>query len=306
MDSAAFEPLSAATSAGPVVLAVRDLPHLKAWYGQVLGLAVQREEAGVAVLGPAEGVPLLLLQESAELPANDPKAAGLFHLAMLLPDRPALAQWLAHVAALGLKLQGASDHLVSEAIYLADPEGNGIEVYRDRLRAEWRWSDDRVKMATLRLDLQSLLAEATVAGPWSGAPAGTMMGHVHLQVADLDRSRLFYVNALGLRLMTEYPGALFVAAGGYHHHLGLNIWNSAGRRRGPQRGLQAAVVQLADSAEVTATARRLSDSGYRVVMSGTTAHAVDPSGIPIVLTPGPIDAIDLMALGRSLPVPVAG
>ena len=184
-------------------------------------------------LGPAGGEPLIELVSAPDAPRAPSFSTGLFHLAILVPDRAELARSLQRLAGAGWRLTGASDHLVSEALYLRDPEGNGIEIYRDRPREEWRRDGDELAMATLPLDLESVLGELEQdEAPANGMPAGTTMGHVHLQVADIPPVEGFYNGALGLDVMVRsYPGALFLAAGGYHHHLGLNTWQSQGAPR---------------------------------------------------------------------------
>ena len=170
---------------------------------------------------------LLELRHDPAAPVANPRSAGLFHTAFLLPTRADLGQWLLHAADLRVPLQGASDHLVSEAIYLADPEGNGIEVYRDRPSETWALRDGVVQMDTLRLDLDDLAATANKSR-WSGLPEGSCIGHVHLQVGALEPAERFYAGLLGFDVTCRYPGATFFGSGGYHHHIGTNIWNSAG------------------------------------------------------------------------------
>lgn len=231
----ANESLDAPVHIGTVSLRVRDLPGLTAFYRDAIGLSVISENERESALG-AGGVPLVRLEAGAQAPSS---AAGLFHLALLLPSRADLANWLGHAASRRLPLEGASDHLVSEALYLSDPEGNGIEIYRDRSRAEWpRGPGGEIKMATDRLDLDALLREAD-AGDYAGMPAGTVMGHIHLRVGDVAGAEAFYRDKLGFEVMVHYPGAAFMATGGYHHHIAANIWHSrgAGPRRANEAGL---------------------------------------------------------------------
>jgi catechol 2,3-dioxygenase len=219
---------------GPVRLVVADLARSIAWYESVLGFAVRRREAAQAVLGAAgdEGTLLELHERPGARPVPRSGHVGLFHVAYLLPDRPALARFVRHVADLGVRA-ASSDHHVSEAVYLTDPDGLGVEVYRDRPRTHWRRAGRELHMTTEPLDVASLLADAGDT-PWTGAPAGTVVGHVHLSVSDLERVRAFHYAALGLDIMVwRYPGALFLAGGGYHHHLGTNIWRAEAPRPGP-------------------------------------------------------------------------
>jgi catechol 2,3-dioxygenase len=260
---------------------------------------VVRLGAGSDPAAPA----LVELIEDAAAPARARHSCGLFHLALLVPDRATLAQALRRVAAAGGQLDGASDHLVSEALYLSDPEGNGIELYRDRPREEWRRSESgELAMATLPLDLDDLLGELAGDGGDSldvrallaaapaddpGMPAGTTLGHVHLQVSDLAAAEAFYAGALGFDVMVRgYPGALFVAAGGYHHHLGLNTWASAG---GPPadpaaRGLRDFAIRFSSPEERERVTRQVAEAGYALREERDAAVATDPFGISVRLT----------------------
>lgn len=218
--------LPAAVRLGPVRLEIADLERSIAWYEAVLGLRTLERTDGFAALGAqGEGAePLVLLHEhpgAAPVPRHG--RLGLYHYAILLPTRADLGRFMRHIAARGERV-GASDHGVSEALYLHDPDGLGIEVYADRPRAGWRHDERQLQMGTRPLDTASLLAEAGEE-PWGGMPAGTVIGHIHLHVGDLERASAFYHDALGLdKVVWSYPGALFLSAGGYHHHLGLNTW----------------------------------------------------------------------------------
>ena len=212
---------------GRVALTVRDLDRVSRFYRDVIGLTLIDSDAQGHRLGVGRDVLLDLRHDPQARPA-DRRHAGLFHTAFLLPDRAALADWLVHAAAQHVQLDGASDHLVSEALYLTDPEGNGIEIYRDRPSEEWSiLPDGSVAMATLRLDLNALAA-ARNSRPFAGMPPGTVVGHVHLQVGELDAAEAFWTDRMGMGLTTRYPGANFFGADGYHHHIGANIWNSRG------------------------------------------------------------------------------
>lgn len=210
-------------------LSVADLTRSLAFYQTVLGLSVLSQTAARAELGVAGAERPLLVLHALERPAPRQRATGLYHAALLLPLRADLGRFLRHVAGLGIPI-GASDHLVSEAIYLTDPDGHGIEVYRDRPRSEWPYEAGprgrQVRMATDPLDAPGVLGSAgnTV---WSGLPVGTRLGHLHLKVSDQQAASGFY-QTLGFELTTEFPGASFLATGGYHHHLGLNVWESRG------------------------------------------------------------------------------
>lgn len=285
--------LSPSTALGPVRLTVADATGAAAFYERVVGLHAfgPAGDDGVVRLG-AGGGSLIELVPDAVAPPRARHSCGLFHLALLVPDRVGLAQALRRIVAGGWRLDGASDHLVSEALYLSDPEGNGIEIYRDRPRGEWRRAENgELAMATLPLDLRDLAGELTGAAPERdvGMAAGTIMGHVHLQVADLAVAEAFYADALGFDVMVRsYPGALFVAAGGYHHHIGLNTWASAaGPPRDPAaRGLRDVAIVLPDAAARDAAAARVADAGHSVASTGDDsgdALVTDPFGIALRL-----------------------
>lgn len=290
--------LDPATTVGPVVLTTRDRAALSAWYTRVLGLRELAADDRALVLGAADGRPLLVLVEDRDARPGGRRQPGLYHTAFLLPSRADLGRWLRHMAEIGVRIAGASDHLVSEATYLADPEGNGIEVYRDRPRGEWPMVEGRIHMDNAPFDLRGVVGEGDAAGgTWTGAPAGTVVGHVHLKVSDVEASRRFYVDGLGFAPTEEgYPSALFVAAGGYHHHFGLNAWESAGAARTEgTTGLRGAVVSLPVEARA-ATARRLEAAGIPLVTGAAADVAVDPSGNRILFVSDPLDARSALVL----------
>jgi len=210
---------------GTVRLIVNDLTKVADFYARALGLEKLGGDGTQARLGAGD-TPLLELTADPAAPRSSPRAAGLFHTAFLLPARADLGAWVHHASNARLPVQGASDHLVSEAIYFADPEGNGIEIYADRPRATWTGPDGTIKMATDPLDIDDLAASARA--PWQGAPTGTVVGHIHLQIGNLPDAEAFYRDRLGFPVMAHYPGAAFYGAGGYHHHIATNIWNSRG------------------------------------------------------------------------------
>jgi catechol 2,3-dioxygenase len=216
---------SAPLRIGRVTLTARDLARVAAFYQEVIGLQEIGRDGNSVRLG-AGGYAFLELQQDTSARLHAPQEAGLFHTAFLLPTRSDLANWVKHIMARKVQLQGASDHLVSEAFYLADPEGNGIEVYTDKPSSTWQWKDGAVAMATIRLNIEELLTSSK--GTWAGAPDDTFIGHVHLQSGDLAKAKAFYEGVLGYDLTTTYPGANFYSTGGYHHHLATNIWNSKG------------------------------------------------------------------------------
>jgi catechol 2,3-dioxygenase len=278
------------TRMGMVSLRVRDLRRVARFYEQVLGLSPVEEDGGRVTLGVPDGPALIDLHQESSAPARNPRSPGLFHLAVLMPDRQALALALARLAAARWPLDGASDHLVSEALYLSDPEGNGIEIYRDRPRDQWEVRDGQLAMATLPLDLDSLIGELGENGHVDPhAPAGTAMGHVHLQVSDLGQAEEFYVGVLGFEVMVRgYPGALFVSAGGYHHHLGLNTWHSAGSPPAPpgSAGLRHFEVVLPAAAEVEKVLDRARDAGVEAQPEAGGHLIRDPFGNGVLLRAG--------------------
>jgi catechol 2,3-dioxygenase len=213
--------------------------------------------------------------------------SGLFHLAIVVPTRADLARALQRVAQAGWRLTGAADHLVSEALYLNDPEGNGIELYRDRPRDDWPVRDGVLQMDTLPLDLDGVLGELRREDADAGMPRGTRIGHVHLNVGDLAAAEAFYSGALGFDVMVRgYPGALFVSAGGYHHHLGLNTWAGEGAPPPPDgsRGLRQFEIKLPGSEQLAAEEDRLREGGFQPVREEDRVRVTDPSGIAVVLT----------------------
>ena len=210
----------------------------------------------------AGGKPLLFLEVKPGIAPRIEETTGLYHLAILVPDRPALAAVLARIAAARVRL-GASDHLVSEALYIWDPDGNGNEVYRDRPRAEWTWENGEVRMATIPLDLRNLLSDLKPGAETKPVPAATRMGHVHLQVGDLDQAQHHYGDLFGLVRTAGRQGALFMSAGGYHHHLGCNTWHSRNAPRAPENtaGLVEFTVELPNAAAAEAAAKRFQAGG---------------------------------------------
>ena len=282
MTDATFNHAEAPLRIGQVQLRVRDLDVVSTFYQRVIGLSVLDRAAGQVTLG-AGPVPLLVLLGDPDAASRNPRDAGLFHIAFLMPSCADLARWLAHVTRLGVRLQGASDHLVSEALYLADPEGNGIEVYADRPVAQWRDTRGQIRMATDPLDIPALLQEGR--GAWAGFPEGGIIGHVHLQVGDTGTADGFYRDILGLDIAARYPGAHFYGSGGYHHHLAGNTWNS--RHAGPcpdgAAGLDKVELVVRDLATREAIIARAERAGIPSAVSHQTAVLRDPWGTRIAL-----------------------
>jgi catechol 2,3-dioxygenase len=268
-----------ATTLGPATLAVADGERSLAFYRDLLGLKLLDSSDRRLQLG-SDGAVLLTLLPQAGLKPRPRHTTGLFHVAILLPSRRDLAQMLRRLIEARHPL-GASDHLVSEALYLSDPDANGLEIYRDRPRSEWRYEPDgQIAMTTIELDAPGVLGELETPGDeWRGMPAGTRIGHMHLQVGDLRQAEDFYHGVLGFDVTVRgYSGALFLSAGGYHHHLGLNIWNS--RNAPPQpadaAGLRAFTVVLPDAEAMEALARRIAAAGLTTRQEGGALAVDDP------------------------------
>lgn len=269
--------LPATTRVGRVTLRVNDLPRMVDFYRDVVGLTARHRGDERAVLGAADEALLELIADE-NAPKRGRDETGLFHTAFRVPSRVALGDALERIWE-RWRLDGASDHLVSEALYLTDPEDNGIEVYRDRPRAEWPATDDgTVGMETKPLDLNEI---RDLARGEPTAPAGTTVGHVHLEVSSLPAARAFYVDALGMGVRQRYgESALFVAAGDYHHHVGLNVWN--GRSEPPRgRGLRRFELVVPDRESLDALGRRLDERGVAFAAADGALDVSDPDGIDL-------------------------
>lgn len=275
------------THLGRVKLQVAELARSLAYYESVVGLrAIQRAD-GRALLGAhGDDRPLVeLVERAGARPVPRRGRLGLYHFAILLPDRPSLGRFLGHLEEIGA-YAGMSDHFVSEAIYLTDPDGLGIEVYADRPRSAWRYEDRQLSMTTVPLDVEKVLAAAKQSPSglqWRGMPPGTVIGHVHLYVADLDSAAAFYHQGLGLdKTVWNYPGALFLSAGGYHHHLGTNTWAAGAPIADDEdaRLLEWEVV-VPSSRQAEDAARSLTSAGARVSREGDHWLAIDPWGTTV-------------------------
>lgn len=239
--------LPAGTHIGRVHLQVSGLERALTFYRDLLGFQEAGREDDTAALSATGGRPYhILLTERLGARPKPPRTAGLYHVAIRFPDRRALARAFQRLVDYRYPLQGFADHLVSEALYLADPDGNGLELYADRPRERWEQRDGQIDMATDPLDVEDLLAEAAGdAAPWTGVHPKTDIGHVHLHVSDLAQAEAFYSGLLGLDVtQRSYPGALFLSAGGYHHHLGVNTWAGAGPPPLDAVGLLSFALQL--------------------------------------------------------------
>jgi catechol 2,3-dioxygenase len=272
-----------ATHVGVVRLQVADLQRSLAYYRKVLGLDLLGRAGDVAQLGTREDERLLveLHERPGARPSPQHGRLGLYHFAILLPDRAALGRFITHLASTGERA-GASDHLVSEALYLRDPDGLGIEVYADRPRDSWQRRDGEIRMDTTPLDLEDLVRAANGV-PWTGMPVDTVIGHVHLHVGDLEVGGRFFADTLGLeRVVWSYPSALFMSAGGYHHHLGINTWAgpSAPRPTEADARLLEWTLVLPSAEDVQAASAAIAAAGHEV----SDGRVDDPWGTTLRLT----------------------
>jgi catechol 2,3-dioxygenase len=270
---------------GMVTLRAKNLDKVADYYRDVIGLTVMERSDAAARLGTA-GITLLVLEARPDAAIEPRNAAGLYHTAFLMPTRKDLARWLVHAASHRVKLSGFADHLVSESVYLDDPEGNGIEVYADRDPSQWQWSEGSVKMATDELNIPDLLSLTnTRVSDYARAPDGLRVGHMHLRVGDLAQAQSFYQGTIGLDPTRSRNGAAFLSSGRYHHHLGMNIWQSqgAGQRDDATTGLAwfSLVTEKLDL--LTAQEERLRKGGARLVQLPDGVEAIDPWGTRVRL-----------------------
>lgn len=274
------------THMGRVHLTVADLGRSLDYYQQGIGLARLRQENRTAYLGAGERELLVLTEQPGARPTQ--RTTGLYHFALLTPSRLELARTLQHLIDTETPIYGASDHAVSEALYLTDPDGHGIEIYRDRPRGEWEYPDGKLKMFTEPFDMDGVLGELNARPTtWAGIHPDTIMGHVHLHVADIPAAELFYGQLLGFEVMARYgPSASFVAAGGYHHHLGLNTWAGVGAPPPPPDAARLLwyEIVLPDTAVLNELARRIETVGLSITERENGRYLTDPAGNGILLT----------------------
>lgn len=273
------------TFIGQVNLKVQDLERALAFYKEVIGFKVYEQDEKSAKLTADGKTVLLTIEQPADIIPKQGRTAGLYHFALLVPTRGDLGRVLKHLLQSGYPLQGASDHLVSEAIYLADPDGNGIEIYSDRPAAEWEWKGGEVVMATDAMDAQGVMADG-LNGEWTGLPAGTVMGHIHLHVSELSKTAEFYTKGLGFEVVCRYGSqALFISSGKYHHHIGLNTWNGVGAPVAPANsvGLKSFTIDLPDQEALTQTIKQLTKIGAAVKEENGVYVTADPSGNKMIL-----------------------
>jgi len=271
---------------GAVTLRVGNLDRMIAYYRDAVTLSLLSQDGAIAVMGRGT-TPIVILQHAPELAAPEPRSSGLFHTAILFETQ---AQLAAAVYSVATKhpgtFTGSADHLVSQAFYFTDPEGNGIELYWDRDRTEWSWAHGQVEMATLALDPNTFIGEhLTEAGLSDPGAGNAIVGHVHLSVGDVPTARAFYVDRLGFEATANFgPSALFVSAGGYHHHMAMNTWNSAGSgRRRLALGLGEVDIVLPGADDLGALGERMSHFGIETRHDGQTLGFDDPWGNQIVV-----------------------
>jgi len=276
---------------GPVVLIAIDLDTMLDFYVKDIGLKMKMRSNQLVELRPTEQTPepLLILRYDAKAEKAPIDAAGLYHYALLVPERRSLAATYLALGRAGVIFDGHADHLVSEALYLTDPEGNGIEIYADRPRDKWEFDEDnKVQMGTLPLDIDSLLEEVvrTPENEMTAIPEGTRVGHVHLKVTELSRSVAFYQHVVGLDLMSYLGSAAFLSVGGYHHHIGMNTWESLG---GPVRkdgwsGLESITIRIPQK-QLNELSSRLADNPFPYSTDSGKLLISDPDGLELLVSP---------------------
>jgi catechol 2,3-dioxygenase len=270
-----------------VTLRVRDVDLMTRFYSEILGLSVLDTTADTTRLG-IDGITLVTFEHRPGAPLEPPTEAGLYHTAFLMPSRAGLARWLVHTAMAQYPFSGFADHRVSEAVYLDDPEGNGIEVYADRTPELWSWNGDTVVMGTEAIDFDSLLALTdTENDAFSGAPSGMRIGHIHLRAGNIEEARAFYAAALGLDITSGRADAVFLSSGRYHHHVALNTWQSAGagQRNPDATGLSGFNLLAADQSVLDTAKARLSAAEIEINERAGNLSVSDPwgTGLGIVL-----------------------
>lgn len=265
-----------------VNLKVKDLDHALNFYQNIMGFKVLEKADRGAVLTADGKTPLVTLEQPENVIPMEGRMSGLYHFAILLPSRADLSVFLRHFLGTGYPL-GAADHYVSEALYITDPDGNGIEVYRDRPSNEWTWENGLVDMATVELDGNGILAESDA--EWTGLPPGTIMGHIHLHVGDLQKAEEFYTKGLGFNIVSHYPQAVFLSTGGYHHHIAINTWQGVGAPTPPKNsvGLNWYTLVFPNEATRESAMERLNQLGASVEKEADYYVTSDPSGNQIRL-----------------------
>lgn len=270
------------TFVGQVSINVTNLESAITFYQNIIGFKVLEQTERKVVLTADGKTGLLTLEQPVDVIAKEGRTSGLYHFALLLPTRADLSIFLRNLLQTGYKF-GASDHIVSEALYITDPDGNGIEIYRDRPSSEWTWSNGEVSMASDPLNGESLLAESD--SEWRGLPADTIMGHIHLHVSDLQKAEEFYMKGLGFTIVSHYPQAIFIATGGYHHHIALNTWQGVGAPTPKKNsvGLNWYTLVFPSEEARGKVIEQLREIGASVQVENDLFVTVDPSGNKIQL-----------------------
>jgi catechol 2,3-dioxygenase len=252
------------------------------FYQEIIGFKILNQTGKKVTLTADEKTPILTIEELETSEVKTKRTTGLYHFAILLPTREELSIFLRHIIEVGYPL-GAADHYVSEALYMNDPDGNGIEVYCDRPSTDWNWSNGLVDMATVELDADSLLSQSN--GSWNGLPSGTTMGHIHLHVSDLKKSEEFYTKGLGLIIVSYYPQAVFLSTGGYHHHIAINTWNGTDAIKASVNnpGLHFYTLVYPTQSKIDEAINKIQQLGYSVFHIGEDIFTEDPSGNRISL-----------------------
>ncbi|MBM4760943.1 VOC family protein [Bacillus sp. B15-48] len=269
-----------------IELKVQDLQRSLDFYQNIIGFKILNQTEQKAVLTADGNTPLVTIEQLENIIPKQPRTTGLYHYALLLPSRADLARIIQHFIKTQFPLQGASDHLVSEALYLADPDGNGIEIYSDRPASQWEWKSGEVAMDTRPLDIEGILADGDEK-PWTGLPSGTIMGHIHLHVSELKKTEEFYCNGLQFDVVTRYGGqALFISTGKYHHHIGLNTWAGIGAPAPAENsvGMSAFTIVFPSETVRDEAIGRLRQMGVTISEDKNVFIAYDPSGNRMKLT----------------------
>ena len=291
--SSAATSIHPGTNIGLVTLRVADLERSRSFYEGIMGFQSIEQEPGRVILGGQDKQPLLELLEVPGAGPQPRRATGLYHVAILFPTRADLGREFIRLANAGVQI-GQGDHLVSEALYISDPDDNGLEVYQDRPRSTWQWANGSVKMATDPVDIRGLVDEAMRdAEPWEVIPAGTRVGHIHLQVGDIPEAEHFYHTILGFDVTAKMPTALFISAGGYHHHIGMNTWHSLGAKPTPatRAGLQFYVIAIPTAEALQQVKERLAAHNIPFEEQEDLIHVNDPWSNAILLKVQPASAV---------------
>lgn len=268
------------TYVGNVHLLVKDLHRSMTFYKEVIGFTILEQTEKKAALSADGKTVLLTIEQPEVIIEKQPRTTGLYHFALLLPTRADLGNVLMHLLQSGYPLQGASNHGVSEAIYLGDPDGNGIEIYADTPEEEWIWQDNHVQMITESMDAEGVLA-SRISDTWNGLPVGTVMGHIHLHVSDLVKAEEFYINVLGFDVVLRYGAqALFISTGNYHHHIGLNTWAGVGAPAPMKNslGLKTFTLHYPDSETLQTAVAKLKELDAYLTEDNGAYITQDPSG----------------------------